>query len=447
MRKITKIAKTPIAIGAGAIYQYDEEILEKCARMDRFGEPYNLARVIGAETKRILVPRNMAHGGNDLISKGIPHKFKSKFVPRNDEQARVISEVVQLTATGESFVIEAPTGFGKTVCAMDIIAKIGMKTLVVVTKEDIRDQWRNAAQMVLGLSDAKGGGIGYIQGDTCQIAGNGLVIALIQSLAKEARYNESLFKEFGLVIWDEVHRVGADFFSQSAYRVPAAIRLGLSATPDRKDGRDEVIRAHIGDIRVRAHTLPLTPRVIARRTPWKLPMTRQGGKVIPLPHSPGKCGHVISMLSKSFERNKMIALFVGQAFKKGRNILVQSDRKEHLEELASMISSSGVPPAEIGFYIGGLTEKQRDAAKGKSVIMATYAMTAEATDIPWLDTLVMATPKSDVRQIVGRILRQYEGKKDPVVFDMIDSSSNVFAGYWNSRRTWYASIKAEVDIS
>jgi len=112
-----------------------------------------------------------------------------------------------------------------------------------------------------------------------------------------------------------------------------------------------------------------------------------------------------------------------------------------------MITSFGVPPAEIGYYIGGLTEKQRDTAKGKSVIMATYAMTAEATDIPWLDTLVMATPKSDVRQIVGRILRQYEGKKSPIVFDLVDLSSNVFSGYWNTRRRWYATVKAEVDYA
>jgi superfamily II DNA or RNA helicase len=440
------IAKTPIAIGAGAIYPYDEEIIEACAKMDRFGEPYNVCRVIGTTAKRVLVPRNMATGGTDLISKGLPYKFKSKFIPRDGEQARVISETVQLLAKGFSFVVEAPTGFGKTMCAMDIVAKTGKKTLIVVTKEDIRDQWRVAAEAILGLTPGKG--LGFIQGDTFQVAGNGVVIALIQSLAKEARYNETLFKEFGLVVWDEVHRVGADFFSQSAFRIPAALRLGLSATPDRKDGREFVIKAHIGPIMVQAFALPLTPRVIARRSSWRLPMVmNKEKKVVPLPHSPGRCGHVINMIAKHHGRNSMIANFVGQAYKKGRTILVQSDRKEHLETLASMIGSCGVPPANIGYYIGGLTEAQRDTAKGKRVIMATFAMTAEATDIPWLDTLVMATPKSDVRQIVGRILRTYPDKKDPVVFDIIDATSNVFRGYWNARKEWYAHVSAEVNVS
>lgn len=268
---------------------------------------------------------------------------------------------------------------------------------------------------------------------------------LVYDIEVEGNHN---FVANGVVVHN-CHRVAADYFSQSCYRVPAKLRLGLSATPDRKDGKEEALHSHIGLVQVKTEAAPMTPRVIARRSPWTIPMTRvkqKNGtvKVGPLPHSPGKCGHVINMLANHHARNDMIARFVSAAFKKGRNILVQSDRKEHLETLAMMIQKQGVPPAEIGYYLGGMTAAQRDYAKGKSVIMATYAMTAEATDIPWLDTLVMATPKSDVRQIVGRILRQYEGKQEPVVFDLIDSSSNVFQGYWNKRSAWYKSIGAEV---
>ena len=336
-----------------------------------------------------------------------------------------------------------------TACTMDIIAKVGKKTIVVVTKEDIRDQWIDAAKKFLGLEDKD---IGVIQGDRFQVAGKKLVIAMIQSLAKEDRYPPHELREFGLMVLDEVHRVGADYFSQCCFRVPAALRLGLSATPERKDGRDEVIHAHIGVVKVRSEAAPLTPRIIVRRSPWKVPMTnvRQPDgsyRVGPVPHSPGKCGHVINMIANHHPRNELIAKFVGAAYKKGRAIIVQSDRKEHLETLALLIQRQGVPASDIGYYVGGMSQAQREKSKVKPVILSSYQMTAEATDIPWLDTLVMATPKSDVRQIVGRILRPYEGKQDPVVFDLVDDSSSVFQGYWNARMRWYRSIGAKVSLS
>jgi superfamily II DNA or RNA helicase len=377
----------------------------------------------------------MAIGGEDRRADGFDAKFTSNFVPRNATQARVVSETVNLLTKGTSFLVEASTGFGKTACAMDVIAKVGKKTLVVVTKEDIRDQWAKAAKDFLGITPQDR--LGFIQGDTFQVTGKDLVIAMVQSIAKEARYSELQYSEFGLVIWDEVHRVGADFFAQSAFRVPAKLRLGLSATPYRKDGRTEVIAAHIGVPLVVARGLPMTPRVIVRKSPWI--MHRY------VPHTPGKCGHVINMLARDPARNSLLVDFIYKAHKAGRTIIVQSDRKEHLEDLAGGVVSRGVSPAVVGFYVGGMSAESREIAKTKPIIFATYQMTAEATDIPWLDCLVMATPKSDVRQIAGRVLREYPDKREPVIFDLVDDASNVFANYWVNRRAWYYSIGADIN--
>lgn len=335
-----------------------------------------------------------------------------------------------------------------TACAMDIFAKVGKKAIVVVTKEDLRDQWYQAAVKFLGLKPSE---IGFIQGDTFQVSGKKLVIAMIQSLAKEERYPAHAFTEFGIACFDECHRVAADFFSQSCYRIPARLRIGLSATPDRKDGKEIVLRSHIGSVLVKTSAAPMTPKVISRKSPWTIPMTKVTGKdgktkVGPIPHSPGKCGHVINMLAKCHPRNEMLANFIHAAYMKGRTILVQSDRKEHLETLAMMCQSLGITSSQIGYYLGGMKAAELDIAKARSVIFATYQMTSEGTDIPWLDTLVMATPKSDVRQIVGRILRAYGDKQVPIVFDLVDHTSNVFAGYWNARRQWYASVGAEVSM-
>lgn len=446
----------PILIGAGATYPYSDELMEACCRIDRYGEEFSMATVMGAgDSRRIAVPRNLvgAIGPNtkDLRKSGAKVSFTSTFKPRDDRQVRIVVGAVKRLRDGESFIIEASTGLGKTICTMDIIAQLGLKTIVVVTKEDIRDQWIAAAKAILGLEVGKG--VGLIQGDKVLVQGQGIVIATIQSLSKENRYSPHLFDDFGMAVWDEVHRAAADFFSQSAFRIPAKLRLGLSATPDRKDGRSEVLKAHIGPVKIVERALNMIPRIIARTSPWKLPMTsthdpKTGGRrIVPLPHSPAKCGHVINMLVKHHGRNQLIVAFAAAAYKKGRKILIQSDRTEHLEALASMISSNGVPPGDISYYVGGMTEGQRAAAKKRRVIMATYQMTAEATDIPDLDTLVMGTPKSDVVQIVGRILREYQGKKEPVVFDIVDDSSNVFKGFWNSRRSWYSEVGAEVQFN
>lgn len=251
------------------------------------------------------------------------------------------------------------------------------------------------------------------------------------------------------VLAHNCHRVGADHFSQSCFRIPARLRLGISATPDRSDGKEGVLTAHIGPVRVRTELAPMTPKVISRRSPWEIPMRRQQNEkgnwiVAPIPHSAGKCGHIVNMLTRHHGRNKMIVDFAMACFKKDRKILVQSDTLEHLDTLISMFSTAGIPMSDMARYVGGMKAKEREYAKTKRVILATYAMTKEATDIPEVDALIMSTPKSDVRQIVGRALRFLPGKKQPVVFDIVDATSPVFMGYWNKRKAWYKSIEAEV---
>lgn len=199
-----KLSQPPISVGAAAVYPYSEELLAECERTSKYeDEPYNLARVVGPEQhRRIWVPRNMAPEiVNDMRVDGLSCNFNSSFIPRNEEQTRVIEETVALLEDGYNFMMEAPTGFGKTWCACDIIAKVGVKTIIVVTKEDIRDQWVVALEKLLGLKVGKD--IGFIQGDVCKTVGCRVVIAFIQSVAKEQRYPASVFSDFGLAIWDE----------------------------------------------------------------------------------------------------------------------------------------------------------------------------------------------------------------------------------------------------
>lgn len=420
---------------------------------------FNLFREVGmGHNRRIWVPRNMAPSiPEDLRVEGRVIDVESSFVPRNSEQARIIADTVQLIELGESFILKAPPGFGKTWCTTEIIARYRRKTIVVVTKDDIVDQWIAAIEKLTNLRRGPGKGIGLIRGDICDTINQSVVIAMVHSLAKEARYPEHHFRDFGLAIFDECHRMGADFFSQACFRLPAKIRLGLSGTPHRKDGREEVIHAHIGVVKVETELAPMIPRVISQESPWHCPTKRKTDKegrvvmdkegkavVVPIPHTAGRTGHIVRMLCNHHGRNRILADFTVQAFKKGRKVIFQSERRDHLELMTSLITSLGVPPSKITLYVGGLTKKQRDEAKKGNIIMATYKMTSEATDIPDIDTLVMGTPMSEVEQIIGRATRFMEGKKEPIIFDLQDLTSPVFKSYSENRLRLYRSIGAKV---
>lgn len=463
--ELWKMRSPPLVVGGGAVYPVKKGWMEIGERKAKYPDEdgnttFNLFREVGpADHRRIWVPRNMVDvtPAIDKRVRGVDLKFESTFKPRNAEQSRIVSETVALLKAGQSFMVRAPTGAGKTVMSMQVIAEIGKKTIIVVTKEDIVEQWVEAFETILGLSVGKD--IGFIAGDTCDTVGKSVVIAMVQSLAKEERYPESNFRDFGLAIFDETHRIGSDFFSQACFRIPAYLRLGISATPRRKDGREEVLHAHIGPVRVSSDAVPMTPRVIVSESPWHCPTQRRldrDGRLIcnslgvptqfPIAHTPAKAGHVIKMIVHCHARNKIAVNFIGQCYKAGRKIIVQSDQKEHLEIVASMLPSVGIPVQQIGFYVGGLKSKQRENAAAKRIVMATFQMTAEATNIPELDTLVMLTPKSDIEQIVGRILRYLPNKLEPVVFDIQDRSSPLFSGYADARLKWYRSVGAAVKV-
>jgi superfamily II DNA or RNA helicase len=284
-----------------------------------------------------------------------------------------------------------------------------------------------------------------------------------------ANYAESVLGEnqyfdydsIGLVICDEVHRMAADQFAKSMWWFRAVLRMGLSATPYRKDGKEGVFLGHIGEVRLTATQEVMIPKVIIRHSEFRLPLTRrptEGGvwRTVKLPHTAGKVGHVIKHLAACRSRNDMIGRFAGACYRKERSLIVFSDTLGHLAALDEAIQGSGVPQEDIGYYVGASTgggvykgnakerKAQREQAKIKSVILATYAMASEATDIPWLDACVLASPRSDVVQIIGRIRREYPDKKQPVVLDIVDADSHVFLAYAKKRVHWYQSLGCEI---
>jgi len=439
----------PKYTAAGAAYPNDQYLRKRFTYKTRFDD---IVKMYREEGDTILIPRALCPIGDDRRSTGKPVEWGSMVIgPRNQEQRRIYTESAALMQKGVSHIIQASTGIGKTFLGMWVAQTLGLKTLVIVPKEDIKNQWRDAAIKFCGLSESD---IGYVQGPKCDVSGKKFVIGMVQSIYKD-KYPEWLSDEFGLIIFDEVHIMGATEFSKACFKFSAKYRLGLSATPYRKDGRDMVFKAHIGEVGVISEHLALKPKVIRVLSSFRLPrvktqiLDRNTGKpkfvMAPLPFSAGKDGHVKKMLAGCAPRNKQICEFAAAAYKKGRNTIIFSDLKEkHLVRLVPLLRALGVQRNDIAFYVGGMKEAEREVAKTKPVILATYSMTAMATDIPWLDTCVLATPRSDVVQIVGRILREYPDKKQPIVFDVIDADAEPYVKFATKRLGWYKKVRATV---
>lgn len=446
----------PLVTGAMAKYPYEKWIEDKFSCMSNFEEPYQLSRVSECG-KYIYVPREVCPvGKKDTRVRGHDCGIESKITPRDKEQARVIQESYDLLNQGISHIVRCPTGFGKSLVGLDVAAKINKPTLIIVPKDDLMEQWLNNIHKFLRIPQSR---VGVIQQNVCDYNAKWVVVGMLHSLSKEGRYPADMYRYFGLVVVDECERVPTDSFGSVMEIFPAALRLGMSATPTRKDGKDLYLQAHIGPILVQSDSAPMEFKVIRYESSWECPRRKvvDNGvvKMKRVPHTAGKCGHVISSIIKHRPTNEKICWVAKAAYEKDRRIVIFSDRVEHLEELFEICRQMGVPQKDMGYYVGArnvdgkkktISRAEKEKVKHRKIIFATYGMLKYGTDIPWLDTLILASPRSDVEQIIGRIIRVWPGKKKPIAFDFNYSDSPVFAGYGKKRMSFYKSKGAEVKL-
>ncbi len=329
--------------------------------------------------------------------------------------------------------LEVGCGCGKTVMALDIISKLGKKTLVMVHKEFLLEQWVERINQF--LPNAK---IGRIQGQTIDIDDKDIVIGMIQSLSMKD-YPISIFDEFGLTIIDETHHIAAEVFSNSLFKIVTQYMLGLSATMNRKDGLSKVFKMFIGDV-VYKLKRESTDNVIVRTIYYKNNDHDFSETVL---NFRGQT-HYSIMIKKLCEFNPrtefIINLLKGVLCdNKNKQIMILAHNKNLLSYLFTAIQHRNIDT--VGYYIGGMKTKDLKASENKRIILATYAMAEEALDIKTLTTLIMATPKTDVTQAVGRILR--EKHEQPMVLDIIDQHP-VFLKQSKKRITYYKKCKYNI---
>jgi len=292
--------------------------------------------------------------------------------------------------------------------------------MIVVHKEFLANQWIERIQEF-----CPGSSIGRVQGDQFDLEKD-FVIAMIQTMCVR-EHPVGAFESIGLVIVDEAHHIGAPAFSQFMFKMCPKYTLGLTATPDRKDGLTRILYWFMGK---NFFTIERENQKQVQVFPVKFecPQFREAPPVTRF----GKLNlaEMVTQLTLIPERNQVILDIVKENLKNKRKTIVLSDRREHCFWLAEHIP-------EAGLYIGGMTEADLNASAEKPVIVATFSLAHEGLDIPTLDTVILSTPHSDVKQAVGRILRETKGKiNNPVIYDMADCWCVLFSMY-NKRRAMY----------
>jgi superfamily II DNA or RNA helicase len=318
--------------------------------------------------------------------------------------------------------LEAPCGAGKTLMAVSIAARLNTPTLVLVHKGDLAKQWHDLCS---GTDERPGlwpdMRLGHVQQDKIEFEDCHLVTAMAQTLySRKSRMPEAFFKHFGLVIYDEGHRYPARTF-EKVMRLPyARCRLGISATWRRSDKLECIWNWHIGKVASRAKVARLQgdyAQILWDTNLTDSMMKMYGGQI-------NRNSWVTAIIS-NVAYNHWLADQVVSSQKSGRRVLIVSDRVKHCENLSSIIrrrlAEEGVA-SSVGMYLGSMSSDKLEASKKCNVVIATYQKMSEGTDIPELDTLFLATPRTDVEQVVGRIQRIVEGKKPLLVVDPVFSS-------------------------
>jgi superfamily II DNA or RNA helicase len=310
--------------------------------------------------------------------------------------------------------LRAPPGFGKTVVSCAIMAELGVPTLVVVHKDFLVSQWKERIEQFL-----PGTKVGIVQQDRCEYKDYGVVIGMIHSLVGGRDYGADFWGWPGLIITDETHRIGAETWSVVPTRFKARWRLGVSATPRRKDGAEAVFFQHIGKVLFSAEEQRMTPKIRRVWTDFKLVQTPTLN-----PQLVSK-NVLLKFMCGNAARNRLITEQLVMAVAAGRKPIVLSERLQHLDVLDAMFkkewaTKQTAPVPSTGFYVGGMKEEELEEASKAQVVFATRQFAEEGLDIPALDTLFLTTPISDVEQACGRVLRPCEGKKEPVIVDFRD---------------------------
>ena len=426
-----------------AAFQNPEFYKAQAMRMSVWDKP----RVIGCAENypnHIALPRGCLDAAQDLLrDNGIccdlrDERYEGEAIGvafagtlRIDQEAAVAAMLHY-----DVGVLCAPTAFGKTVTAAAMIAERGINTLVLVHRTELLKQWQERLQSFLGVGK---GMVGTIGGGKAKPTGK-IDIAVMQSVSRQGEVNP-LVENYGHVIVDECHHVGAVSFDAILKRVKAKYVLGLTATPIRRDGQQPIIFMQCGPIRYTAakpasapHDLEVVPQLLHKR--------------IDLPQDAG-IQDVFRHIANDTDRTAAIASQIASSFDQGRKVLVLTERTEHLDAIQTALDGKIL---SLFVLHGRMSKKLRTSLITElnalppdkpRVLLATGKLVGEGFDHPPLDTLVLAMPISwtgTLQQYAGRLHREHATKTDVRVIDLVDTGHPALLRMWDKRQRGYRAM-------
>ena len=381
-------------------------------------------------TNKLYIPRYFGIEKYGEVSKINISKGKDININFNgslfDYQVNIVDKYINHVGDSGGGLLDVEPGKGKTVMALNIISKIKTKTLVVVHKTFLMNQWKERIEQF--IPSAK---VGFIQGKTIDTEDKDIVIGMLQTLSTK-NFSEDLINEFGLTVYDECHHLSAEVFSQVMIRINTNYILGLSGTMTRKDGLTKVFKWFVGPV-VHKEKSDVQQEVLVKALYFEDPDNDEYNNVETDFKGNPQYSKMISKICSNENRTNMILNVIQYELKDNydQQIMILAHNKSLIDELFNKIK---IFENSVGLYIGGMKDHQLKESESKKVIIATYAMASEGLDIKTLTTLCMATPKTDVCQSVGRILRSKH--KRPLVIDIIDNH-DIFQRQYNKRKTYY----------
>ncbi|MGD2072141.1 MAG: DEAD/DEAH box helicase family protein [Candidatus Thorarchaeota archaeon] len=358
---------------------------------------------------------------------GKPINISHNITPRNETQRLAIDYILE----NENTTLELPPGVGKTVISIYMIAERKKKSIILVHRDSLADQWRDR---FLTFTNLKKNDIARL---TSQTYKNDLkkpiTIITVQtflSLLKRQRRDfliELNNANIGIFVADEVHTsVGAPTFSECSIHIPARYTYGLSATPYRFDGNGDIIEYHLGkvfsnedtegtmDVKVTVFLLDYQIDI-----PERYKYIYWGGNF--------QRARYLNLMKKSkpfiFASRELL-----KRFKNERNIIFMAERIKLLENLYNWLKHD----SKSKFYGSGTLE-----ALNSKITFATPGKGRDGIDAPHKDCLIMTSPISNIKQLSGRIVREHKNKKTPIIIDMVDYGCERIARTFNSRYDYY----------
>ena len=426
-------------------------------RLSVYGTPRIISRALNGE-KYLELPRGCADAVTDILEVsgfevhvddkrygGIPldATFQGELRPGQE----IALDAIMKHNCG---ILAAGTAFGKTIVAISLIAKRRTNTLVLVNRRQLQMQWISKIAAFLGVEEKS---VGKIGGGSNRWTEK-IDVALIQSLSRKG-YLDPRVKEYGQIIVDECHAVGAGSYEALVDSAPCKYILGLSATVARNDGHDPLVLMQLGPVRhhvdakALAKDAPFAHVVYVRQTGFRLKEVSIDG---------GDRFNYVKMIKEMIAdagRNRLIVDDVLAAVGEGRSPVILTDRKEHVEEIEGLLNGK---VAHVLVLTGGMGAKatREKLEKLRSipdieerVVISTGAYIGEGFDDTRLDTLFLATPvswKGRLTQYAGRLHRLHDGKREVRIYDYYDSNVAVCEKMFEKRRIGYKAIGYEMMI-